>query len=207
MERIPSFDAGQRGRGERADRGDQEARPKMAAVFERDAPAPRRLFVNRRRNPAPELDVAAQVKLVGDVIAVAQRFQLAGKMLGPFPFLQQLPGEGIAVGIAFGIKAGAGIPVPVPGAADIGAGLQHPHPHPQFAQAIQLVHTRQARANDDGVVILCGRGCRRGSSHLVLIPGFVLRRSYPVRLPGTNVVEAWRLQFSVCLAKVTAQFR
>jgi len=39
---------------------------------------------------AAELDVAAQVELVGDEIEVAQRFRLAGEMLGPVPFLQQL---------------------------------------------------------------------------------------------------------------------
>src|SRR6202012_5712292 len=79
--------------------------------------------------------------------------RLAGEMLGPFPFRQQLPGEGIAVGIAFRIESCAGIAIPVPGAADLGAGLEHAHLQAQFAQPQELVHARQAAADDDGVEI------------------------------------------------------
>ena len=55
-----------------------------------------------------KLDIAAQIEFVGDIVAVAQRLRLAGKMLGPFPFLQQLLGEGIAVGIALESKRAPG---------------------------------------------------------------------------------------------------
>ena len=37
-----------------------------------------------------ELDVAAQVELVGDVVEIAQGLGLAGKVLRPVPLVQQL---------------------------------------------------------------------------------------------------------------------
>ena len=62
-------------------------------VFQRQAPAPRALVVMRRGDPAFELDVAAQIEFVGDVVEIAQRFRLARKVFGPVPFRQQLLGE------------------------------------------------------------------------------------------------------------------
>jgi hypothetical protein len=153
LERIASLDARQGGRGERTDRSHKKAARMLATVFQRDAPVSRILIVNRSDNPAPELDVTPQVELVGNMVAIAQGFRLAGKVLGPFPFLQQFLREGIAIGIAFGIETRAGIAIPVPGAADIGAGLEHADAQAELAQPVELVHARQASANDDGVVV------------------------------------------------------
>ena len=177
--RLASFDARQGGGRERADRGDQEAGANGPPVLERDGPAPRLLGVVGRGNPALEGDIAAQIEFVGDVIEIAQRFRLAGKVLGPLPFIQQLLREGIAVGIALGIETCAGVAVPEPGAADIGPGLEHPHPHSQLAQPVELVEAGHARANDDGIVI----------ENLLSPRALVLKQGYPVPRPRTNPVS------------------
>src|SRR5882757_5445174 len=130
----------------------------------------------RRRDPAPELDIAAQIELVGDVVEIAQRFRLAGKVLGPVPFLQQFLRERVAVGVTFRIEARAGITVPVPGAADIGAGLEHAYAQALFAQPVELIKPRHARADDDGVEI-------RNWRHSLC---FCWRQSYPVWRRWTN---------------------
>src|SRR5205823_2907046 len=109
--------------------------------------------VSRRRDLAAKLDIAAQVELVGDMVEIAQRLRLAGKVLRPLPFLQQLLRKRVAVGIALRIEARAGIAVPVPGAADIGPSLEHPHAQTPFTQPVKLVQARHARADDDGVEI------------------------------------------------------
>ena len=153
LETVAALDARQGRRRQRADRRDQEARREAAAVVQRNAPASRRLVIDGRGDAAGKLDVAAQVELVGDIFAVAQRLRLAGEMLRPFPFRQQFLRERVAVGIAFGIEARAGIAVPVPGAADLGAGLEHAHPQAELAQPVELVHARQPGADDDGVEV------------------------------------------------------
>ena len=105
----------------------------------------------RRRDAALELDVAAQVELVGDMVEIAQRFRLRGEVLLPVPFLEQFGREREPVGPALGIEAGAGVAVPVPSAADPGAGLEHPRPEAEFAQLVKLVKPRHPGADDDRV--------------------------------------------------------
>src|SRR5262249_21023426 len=139
------------------DRRDQKARGMAAVVFQRDGPASRGLVIDSRGDAASELDVATQIELVGDVFAVAQRFRLAGEMLGPFPFLEEVPGEGITVGIALRIEARAGITIPVPGAADLGAGLEHARLQTELPRPMELIHSGKAGPNDDGVKIKTGR--------------------------------------------------
>src|SRR4030095_11214029 len=90
-----------------------------------------------------------QVELVGHVVEIAQRVGLGGEMLGPLPFLQQLLGEGIAVGPALRIEARAGIAVPVPGAADVGAGLEDLYAEPEAAQPMELLEACGAGADDN----------------------------------------------------------
>jgi hypothetical protein len=102
--------------------------------------------VVRRSHAAVELDVAAQVELVGDVIEIAFGLGLGGKTLAPIPLVEQFLRKRIAVGMALGIKAGAWIPVPVPGAADPGGGLEDPDPQPELAQLIELVEPGNAGA-------------------------------------------------------------
>src|SRR5690242_5858461 len=94
-------------------------------------------------------------------------------MLRPFPLLEQLLGEGVAVGTALGIEARAGIAIPVPGAADLGAGLEHAYLQAHLAQAVELVHAGQAGADDDGVEIeFCSvlRNLVRRGRHWPLLP-------------------------------------
>src|SRR5690606_15010357 len=118
-----------------------------------DTPAPTILFIGGGNHAALELDIASEIELVSRELAVAQGLRLAGKMLGPFPFLQQLLGEGVSVGVALGIETRAWISVPVPGAADIRAGLEHAGAQTEFAQPMELVHAGEPGANDDGVVV------------------------------------------------------
>src|SRR4029434_1406930 len=91
------------------------------------------LVEDRRLDPALELDVPAQVKLVGDVVQVALGACRGREVLSPAPFVQQLLADGVAVGVALGIEAAARIAVPVPGAADAGAGPDHPDPRAHSA--------------------------------------------------------------------------
>src|SRR5262249_28228520 len=133
LEALDAFDARHGRCRQGADRGDQEAAGVTAAVVQRHVPAPRLLAPMSRRDAAPELDVAAQVELVGNVVEIAQRLRLAREMLGPMPFVKQVLREGKAVGIALGSEARAGVAVPVPGAADAGAGLEYAYPEAEFA--------------------------------------------------------------------------
>jgi hypothetical protein len=91
------------------------------AVFQRDVPRLVGLVPGRGLHPASELDVPAQVALVGDVIEVALGLRLGGEVLGPVPLVEQLLAERVAVGVALGVEAAAGVAVPVPGAPDAGA--------------------------------------------------------------------------------------
>ena len=79
----------------------------------------------RRLDRAAELHVLAEVELVGDVVQVAEVLGLAREALLPVPLLQQLLGEGVAVGDALGVEAGARVAVPEPRAAEVVAGLEH----------------------------------------------------------------------------------
>ena len=107
----------------------------------------------RGGHAALELDVAAQVELVGDMVQIALGLGLAGEVLLPVPFVEQFLRKGIAVGPALGIEAGARIAVPVPGAADTRAGLEQPHLQAEFAQPVELIQPGNAGADDDGVKI------------------------------------------------------
>src|SRR6185295_12933153 len=89
---------------------------------------------------------------------VAQVLGLAGEVLLPVPFVQKLAREGVAVGPALRIEARAGIAVPVPGAAEVAAGLEHGGLDAEVEQALDLVDAGDARADDDGFVVLCHGG-------------------------------------------------
>ena len=153
LEGLDAVDA-RHGEGrERADGGDQEARGVGAAVLERDLPAPRLLVPVGRADLAAELDVAAQVELVGDLVQVAQRLGLGREMLRPVPLGQEFLGKRIAIGITLRVEARAGVAVPVPGASDTGSGLEHPDLHSEFAQSVKLEQAGHAGADDDRVEI------------------------------------------------------
>ena len=138
-------------RRQRPQRRDQEARAGGFAILEGDFPFVRRLVPVCSLHARIEGNVAVEVELVGEELAVAQVLRLAGEMLLPVPFLQHLGREGEAVGPAFRIEARPGIAVPVPGAADAAAGLVDPRPEAHLAQLQELVHARQAGADDDGI--------------------------------------------------------
>ena len=135
-----------------SDRGDQEPRPRAPAVVALDLPLVGGLVIGDRLYPAIELDVAAQVELVGDEVAVAQRLRLRREVLAPLPLAQDLVGEGVAVGPALGIEPRPGVAVPVPGAAHAVAGLEHPHAQAEPAQPVELVHAGDPGADDDDVI-------------------------------------------------------
>ena len=86
--------------------------PEVAVVLE-----------HRRRDAGVELDVAAEVETVGDVLEVGEDLGLLGELAAPTPLLEQLAGEREAVDVALGVAAGAGVAIPIPGAADAAAGF------------------------------------------------------------------------------------
>src|SRR4051812_29720415 len=102
-------------------------------------------------NAAVELDVAAQVELVGDIIEVALGLMLWGKTLAPMPIFEQLLREGVAVGVALGIEAGPRITVPVPGAADRRTGFQAPHTQAEPSQLVKLIEPGDTGADDNSI--------------------------------------------------------
>src|SRR5262249_1098440 len=130
-------------------------------------------------------------------LAIAQGLRLAGEMLGPFPFIEQLLRERKAVGIALGIEARAGITIPVPGAADIGAGLEHAHAQAELAQAAELGHAGKTRADDDGMGV--ERGFWRGGGH-PSVSSFVSQKASRSAVPeqmlwkhgGCSFPSGWR---------------
>jgi hypothetical protein len=95
----------------------------------------------RGGDAALQLDVAAQIELVGDVVQVTLGLGLAGEMLLPVPLVEQFLRERVAIGPAFRIKPGAWVAVPVPSAANAGASFKYPHPETEFPQSMELVKT------------------------------------------------------------------
>jgi len=47
------------------------------------------IVISSGKHPAVELDIAAQIEAVRDVVEVAEDFGLAGILFGPLPFLFQ----------------------------------------------------------------------------------------------------------------------
>src|SRR4029077_20807079 len=131
---LDAGDARHRRRREHADGGHEEARGVPAAILQDDLPAARLLAVERSDDTALDPDVAAKVKLVGDMVQIALGLGLTSEMLLPVPSLQEFLRKGVAIGPALRIESRAGIAVPVPGAADAGAGFEHPRLEPEFAQ-------------------------------------------------------------------------
>src|SRR3546814_4186634 len=76
------------------------------------------------RDEAVEANMLAEAETVGDMAEIALELGLAGEMLGPVPFGEELWREGVGVGIAFRVEPGSGITIPPPDAADIGASFQ-----------------------------------------------------------------------------------
>ncbi len=153
LEVLDARDSRQRGGGERADCGDEIARAVEGAVFQRDVPRLAVFVPGRGLHPASELDVAAQVELVGDVVQVTLGLRLGSEVLGPDPLVEQLLAERVAVGVALGVEAAAGVAIPVPGAPDAGAGFEDADLLPHLAQAMELVEAGDPGADEDGVEV------------------------------------------------------
>ena len=153
-------------RRQRADRGDQEPGPSPPAVLALDLPLARGLVVGGGLDPAIELDVTAEVELVGHEVAVAEGLRLRREVLAPLPLAQDLVGEGVAVRPALGVEPRPGVAVPVPRAADVVAGLEHPHAQAQLAQPMELVHPGEPGADDDDVVRFAWPGAPEGHDYL-----------------------------------------
>src|SRR5579871_5534397 len=118
LEAIDSFERRREMRRQDTHRPNQKLRTRPLAVVDLDFPARRLLVINRRSYARIELNVAAQIELVRNIIEIALVLRLTGIMLFPVPFLQQLFREGVAVGFALGIEAATRVAVPIPGAAD-----------------------------------------------------------------------------------------
>ncbi len=97
------------------------------------------LVVDRRADARIELDILAQIELIGDIVEVALVLRLAGEVLFPVPFLQQFLREGVAVGFTLGIEAAPWVAVPIPGTAYAPSVLKDPHRKLHLPQTVQLI--------------------------------------------------------------------
>src|SRR3954470_17788346 len=127
-----------RGR-ENADGGDQKPRRITLAPIQNDLPAAGLFAIVCRDDAAVELDVTAQVELVGNIVEIPLGLGLRREVFVPVPILEQFLRERIAVGPALRVETRAGITVPVPGPADPAAGLEYSHPQAKLAQFVELV--------------------------------------------------------------------
>src|SRR6185437_13856320 len=98
-----------------------------------------------------ELDIAAQIEAVGDVVDVAQNLSLTGIALSPAPFLLQLVGERVGVLHALDVATRPWIAVPAPRPADVGAGLEGAGTKAELTKPVERVQPGQTRTNDHDV--------------------------------------------------------
>jgi hypothetical protein len=138
-----------------ADRRDEVARRGGAPVVGGDLPAVVRLVVHGPGDGRAELDVAAQVHLVGDEVEVVEDLRLAREALAPRPLVEDLRREVVAEHVvdALAVAAGARVAVPVPGAPHAVAALEHLHRHVELPQVMQHGEAAEARPHHDGVEI------------------------------------------------------
>src|SRR5207248_5211040 len=103
---------------------DEEPRTEPCAFVRRHRPRSRGLVVHGRGDLLAESHVAAKVEPVDDVVEVALGLRLFGEVLLPFPLVEQLFREQVAVGVALGVEPGPRIAVPVPRPADAVTGFE-----------------------------------------------------------------------------------
>ena len=145
------------GRGQAAHGGDQVGGGEALAGSRRHVPQVCRFVVAGTIHAGVEANVPAQVEAVCHMVEVAHDLGLLGVALGELPLADQIIGEGVAVGMAFGIAARAGVAVPVPGAAHAIGRFQQKRVQAQpVAQLVQLVHAGEAGADDQRVECLGG---------------------------------------------------
>lgn len=113
------------------------------------------LFVEHRaRHFSVQLDVAAQIEAVDDVVEVLLDVGLLQVARGPVPLLQQVLVEGVAVDETLGVGLRAGVAVEVPGAANAATLLECPNLQPKLiAQLVKHVDAAKSGTNDDSVEV------------------------------------------------------
>ena len=112
-------DGGEVRAAEKADGGDHRARADRAGAFwpdEVDLPFVGGVVPGQGFDLGLELDVAAQVELVGDPVEILHVLLPCAERIG----VGEVHAEEVGVGAAWGIDAGAGVAVLPPGAADAG---------------------------------------------------------------------------------------
>src|SRR5260370_11924538 len=124
---VDAREFGHVGRREAAGRHDAVSSRHPLAVADLTNSAVLDLVKGRRMHPRVELNVAAQVKPVCDVIDVTQDFRLWRIALGPNPLLLQLLRELVRIPDALHVAARTGVAVPIPGAANTAPGLEDTH--------------------------------------------------------------------------------
>ena len=129
-----------------------------------------------------ELDVAAEIEPIGDVVEVPLDLGLLRVPTRPLPLLRELLGERVAVVVTLGVAARARIAVPVPRAADAVAGLEDLDAQVQVvAELVERVETGEARADHDHVEVgvLVHRAIVQGppTTEHVSIEGSIRHRS------------------------------
>ena len=102
-------------------------------------------------DPCVELDIAGQVKPVGDVFDIGKDFRLGRIAFGPFPFLLKLFGELEGILHAFDVAARTGIAVPVPRAADARCRIDETRRKAFLAEYMQHVETGETGPHDHRV--------------------------------------------------------
>src|SRR5262249_25914082 len=127
---------------------DAELRRHGVAAIGGDLPGPGAGVPRRRRHPRVELDVAAEVEAVCDVVQVPQDLGLGGVALGPRPLLLDLGRERIAVVHRLDVAAGPRIPVPPPRSADAAGGVEAPDREAEGAQPVVRARAGEAGADD-----------------------------------------------------------
>src|SRR5581483_607213 len=184
LEVIEPRNIGEMMGGQDADRGDEKTRARPPSVRRCDLPSIPALVEARGNDPGVELDVLAQIELVGDVVQVALGFGLPREMLLPVPFPKQLIRERISVRVALRIESCARITVPIPGAANSSTFLVDVNREAHLAEPVQLEQTGNAGADDDRVEPLNSRLPRAGGLPFNHDCTPLSRRIAPGTLPG-----------------------
>src|SRR3546814_6359479 len=109
------------------------------------------------RDEAVEANMLAEAETVGDMAEIALELGLAGEMLGPVPFGEELWREGVGVGIAFRVEPGSGITIPPPDADDIGASFQQQHAHLALQKPVKRIESREQGPNENRIIVEWGK--------------------------------------------------
>src|SRR4029450_83564 len=124
---------------EAARRHHVEPRAELVAFVGADAPTPRVGVPRRRFDACREVDVPAEVVLVGDVTQVTENLWLRRVSLRPPPLLFEVGIEAVGVVDALDVAAGAWVAVPVPRATDVVTALEYGRREAEGAEPVEHV--------------------------------------------------------------------